>query len=264
MSRLKNSITPSTSLPRRIGSANAREGRRGPPPRARGKFASPTTSGIHAGRPESQTRPGSPTPRANLVVRLISTNSVTCSDRGVPRPDAAQLLAALDRPPRARRIPSRATRTPRPACAARPRPASPIRRAPARSRARSPAFSPCLPFAFGSSPSLRSVALRHYTTAIHSRVSSGLSENLGGSDDNHDSRPACAGRRRRPGPSPRHHGAASGRRIPHRPGGRRTRSAGQAATASRRPDAAGHRAAWHERPRRVGARPRAPNRRPAW
>ena len=63
ISRLKNSITPRTSAPRRMGNPNAACS----PTRAatgpRGKFESVVTSGIQAGCRLAHTRPGSPTPR---------------------------------------------------------------------------------------------------------------------------------------------------------------------------------------------------------
>ncbi len=62
ISRLKNSITPTTVYPSRIGNPRAACKPSRAAAGARGKFRSVTTSGIHAGSPLAHTRPGSPTP----------------------------------------------------------------------------------------------------------------------------------------------------------------------------------------------------------
>ena len=75
ISRLKNSSTPITSSETWTGKPRAPCSPSRSATAARGKLESRTTSGIHAGRPLVHTRPGSPTPGGNTVVRLMASNS---------------------------------------------------------------------------------------------------------------------------------------------------------------------------------------------
>ena len=79
ISRLKNSMTLSTSPRSRTGNPNAAWRPSRAAIAARGKFVSWTTSGIQAGSPVAQTRPGRPTPRANVRRRLVASNSGNAS-----------------------------------------------------------------------------------------------------------------------------------------------------------------------------------------
>ena len=80
ISRLKNSITPRISPSITSGKPNAARSPSRAAISARGKFTSSSTSGIHAGAPLAQTRPGRPTPGAKLHVRLASSNALKLSD----------------------------------------------------------------------------------------------------------------------------------------------------------------------------------------
>ncbi len=102
ISRLKNSMTLSTSPRSRTGKPNAawRPSRAAMP--ARGKFASCTTSGIHAGSPLAQTRPGRPMPRLNVAAAARLVELGEPQQRGVPDLGAAERVSlAVDRPERA-------------------------------------------------------------------------------------------------------------------------------------------------------------------
>ena len=74
MLRLKNSTTPRTSPASVTGNANAACKPSSSPPAARGKFVSEATSGIHAGRRSSHTRPGSPVPFGRRRFALLRRN----------------------------------------------------------------------------------------------------------------------------------------------------------------------------------------------
>ena len=136
ISRLKNSITLSTSPRSRIGNPNAACRPSRAATCARGKLVSCTTSGIQAGSPLAQTRPGSPTPRANVEARLMASNSGKCG--GGSRPDlraAKDVGAAIDGPERAV-LPVRALRRWPRGSSGRLRRTWTLRPAPGQSRAR--------------------------------------------------------------------------------------------------------------------------------
>ena len=101
-SRLKNSITLWTSPRRSTGKPNAACRPSRAATAARGKLRSWTTSGIQAGSPVDQTRPGKPTPGAKVAPRLIASNSGNSHrwrrpDLGTPQ----DVGPAVDRPERA-------------------------------------------------------------------------------------------------------------------------------------------------------------------
>ena len=75
ISPLKTSTTPRMSRPTTTGKPSAPCSPSRAAACALGKLGSLTTSGIQADWPLAQTRPGSPTPRANVVCRLRATNS---------------------------------------------------------------------------------------------------------------------------------------------------------------------------------------------
>ena len=90
-SRLKNSATPSTSPPRRMGNAKAACSPSAAASGARGKFASHTTSGIQQrASPLLHTRPGSPTPRSNVPLARGLDEAGRVQPRVVPELAAAQ------------------------------------------------------------------------------------------------------------------------------------------------------------------------------
>src|SRR5713101_4577788 len=70
----KNSSTPATSRPTRIGKAKAALSPRSCTIRLRGKFVSILTSGTQIGAPPARTRPGRPTPPPNVRASLIFRN----------------------------------------------------------------------------------------------------------------------------------------------------------------------------------------------
>ena len=76
ISRLKNSSTPRTCSPRRMGVPRAPRSPSWLATFARGKLSSAETSGMKAGRRLSHTRPGRPTPGAKVALRLASSNAV--------------------------------------------------------------------------------------------------------------------------------------------------------------------------------------------
>ena len=92
-----------------------REAERGVQPfaggdRARAGSSRPaTTSGIQAGSPLAQTRPGRPMPRGKVVARLTASNSGN-SPAGSSRSRRSAARRPRGRPSRARRAPSRAPR----------------------------------------------------------------------------------------------------------------------------------------------------------
>ncbi len=94
MSRLKNSITPSTLGPRRIGRPKAAWSPTRSAIGARGKFESHVTSGIQTDSPESHTRPGRPTPRAKADVRVTTAKSSNGRDGGCHVPTQRTTLRA--------------------------------------------------------------------------------------------------------------------------------------------------------------------------
>ncbi len=79
MLRLKNSITPSTSPPRRSGNPKAPCSPACAADAALGKLESARTSVIHAGCPLFQILPGSPTPYANDCSHVAITKSSASS-----------------------------------------------------------------------------------------------------------------------------------------------------------------------------------------
>ena len=80
MSWLKNSMTPRTSPPSRMGKPNAACNISRAAMGARGKLASWTTSGMYAGSRLDQTRPGRPIPGLNVLSRMAASNSRTSMD----------------------------------------------------------------------------------------------------------------------------------------------------------------------------------------
>ena len=92
-------MTPRMSLPTTIGKPKAPCRPSRAAARARGKLASLTTSGIQAGWPLAQTRPGSPTPGANVVCRHQGHEFLHRGRRGVPQVAAAQHVGLRVDPP---------------------------------------------------------------------------------------------------------------------------------------------------------------------
>ena len=102
ISRLKNSITLSTSPRSRMGNPNAAWSPSRAATGARGKFSSCVTSGIHTGSPFAHTRPGSPVPRGKVDERLTALNSGNCGGRRREDLGTAQdVVLAIDVPERA-------------------------------------------------------------------------------------------------------------------------------------------------------------------
>src|SRR6476620_7449710 len=90
ISRLKNSITPKTSLPRRMGKPKAACSPSRWAMAARGKFSSGTTSEMYSGSTLDHTRPGSPKPGTKVNSRLTLSNSGIFYRRLMPKLDTAQ------------------------------------------------------------------------------------------------------------------------------------------------------------------------------
>ena len=81
ISGLKNSMTPRNFSPDMIGKANAACSPSAAAACERGKFASATTSRIHAGRRLLQIRPGRPTPLAKVSSRVIFSKPPAAAPR---------------------------------------------------------------------------------------------------------------------------------------------------------------------------------------
>src|SRR5882724_4724811 len=80
ISRLKHSMTPTTSLASLIGKPMPACSPSFVATGARGKLLSLVTSVIHSDLPLLQTRPGSPTPGENLLCRVSASNSDTLTE----------------------------------------------------------------------------------------------------------------------------------------------------------------------------------------
>src|SRR5262249_46306094 len=92
-SRLKNSMTPSTSSPSEIGKPNAACKPHFAATGARGNCCSLTTFEIQPGAPDSQILPGKPPPRAKVDSRVQSSKARTFT------PDRSQESTHLNPPP---------------------------------------------------------------------------------------------------------------------------------------------------------------------
>ena len=226
MSRLKNSITPSTSPRAQDRQREARRAvRRGRRPRHAENWIAWTTSGIHAGGRSPRPVRADPTPRANVGARLTVGEFGRTAATGachVPTQRSAR-AAAIHFPERAVLPAERARRRPR-ACAAPPRRASPTQPSARAISCTIAGTAPCCSVLRVLSslevPSRHAYSRTDGVQTTYVSVSSAVTaaSNVGGSamttDDRRGRRILVVDDDR--ALAPRHHRAAPGRRIPRR------------------------------------------------